>query len=361
MRIFYVFRYIAITLLVFQQGIAQIDSTVGSNREKSDLFIGDEPLNLKIIGDVRSLLRDRSDSPQYYPITMEYTEKDSNVMSMDLKAKTRGNFRLRIARCSYPPLWLNFPKKKIPEHSLFSGQDKLKLVVPCMGEDHVIREYLVYKMYNLFTDYSFRVRLVRIHFTDVSNNKKHDPQLAFLLEANVLMAERNDAEIFKRDRIKGKYLSRSHFLRMAVFQYLIGNTDWSTEYRHNINLLKNTGESFPIPVPYDFDQCGFVGAPYAKPSEALKLSSVRERRYRGFCIDDLQELSEVFNIFVDRRNDILELINDHKLLDDKSRKYLVKYVEEFYGIINDEKKRERAFSYPCLENGTANVIIRGLN
>ena len=38
-----------------------------------------------------------------------------------------------------------------------------------------------------------------------------------------------------------------------------------------------------MPVPYDFDFAGMVDAPYATPPAAIPLSSVRVRRYRGYC------------------------------------------------------------------------------
>ena len=70
---------------------------------------------------------------------------------------------------------------------------------------------------------------------------------------------------------------------LAVFEYLIGNTDWSVPYQHNIRLLTVPAIKNPVPVPYDFDQAGLVEAFYALPSENIGVASVRERVYRSIA------------------------------------------------------------------------------
>lgn len=327
--------------------------------DRAGLFEGKDPIDLTISGDLRSLFRDRSDDPSYFPINLQYEDDHLGEIDINLKARTRGHFRLQIANCLYPPLLLNFQKKKTPKESVFGDQDKIKLVVPCVGEEYVLKEYLLYKIYNLLTDYSFRVRLVQLTFHDTTRDKIDDPVMGFLLEDEDQMAERNDAKILKRNGLKGKYLDRYHFLLMAVFEYFIGNTDWSVEYRHNVKLVVSEKHSLPIPVPYDFDHAGAVAAPYAKPSEALQLGSVQKRRYRGFCLEDLQELDEVFKVFEEKRNEILTHVNGSGLAE-KSKNKLTAFLDSFYDTIHDKKRRERDFTYPCLRSGTGNVVIRGL-
>ncbi len=327
--------------------------------QDSTFFDGEQPLSVRISGDLRSLFRDRSDDPSYFPLSLSYTDADSNIVEVKLKAKTRGHFRLKIANCSYPPLLLNFSKNGTPEQSIFRGLDKVKLVVPCMGEEFVIKEYLLYKIYNLFTPYSFNVRLLHLEFNDLERGKVHDPQWAFILEEDEALAERNESKEFKRHGLKGKHLDRYHFLLLSVFEYFIGNTDWSVEYRHNVKLVVNEKHSLPVPVPYDFDHAGAVAAPYAKPSEALKLASVQQRRYRGFCLEDLDELESIFSLFEDNRAEIRNLVNE-SLLSDRTKRRMMEYLESFFETLEDRKRLERDFTYPCLEGGTGNVVIRGL-
>jgi hypothetical protein len=94
--------------------------------------------------------------------------------------KTRGHFRKLKENCKYPPLLINFPKDVDRLSSVFSGQKKLKLVMPCTGDDYIIREWLVYKIYNLITPKSFRARLVRVDLDD-AKSKKASSSILWLL------------------------------------------------------------------------------------------------------------------------------------------------------------------------------------
>ncbi len=321
-------------------------------------FSSDSLLHIKLRGEVRQLFADRKSESTYFPFSLIY-QQDS-LVEVPLRVRTRGHFRLQRGNCRYPPLLLNFAKRNTPEHSIFAGQDKLKLVMPCQGEDLVMREYVVYKIFNLISNYSFRVRLVEITFIENQREKTHGPFMGFVIEEDKAMASRNQAKLFKRDKLRGNKLSRAEYLCMSVFQFMIGNTDWSTEYRHNIKLLVTEEKPLPIPVPYDFDHAGLVNAPYAKPAEALNLRDVRTRRYRGFCLDQLSELDETLEKFSNVKSVILQFVNDFPYLNRKNRDDIMAYINSFYSLIDDEDYRVDAFSYPCLPNGTGNVIIQGL-
>ena len=147
---------------------------------------------------------------------------------------------------------------------------------------------------------------------------------------------------------------------MAMFEYLIGNTDWSLQYQQNIKLIARDSLSVPYTVPYDFDHAGMVNAPYALPAEELQMRSVRERRYRGYCITDMKQFAETFALYNSLKNDIYKLYTSCQLLDAKSIKAATQYLDEFYNTINNEKKIASEFGYPCDKNGTGNVIIKGL-
>ena len=116
----------------------------------------------------------------------------------------------------------------------------------------------------------------------------------------------------------------------------------------------------PHTVPYDFDHAGIVSAPYALPAEELQMSSVRERRYRGYCMNDITKFEPVIAIYNGLKNEIYSLYNNCSLLDSKYVKSTIKYLDEFYKTINDPKALQKAFGYPCDKNGTGNVIIKGL-
>jgi hypothetical protein len=141
---------------------------------------------------------------------------------------------------------------------------------------------------------------------------------------------------------------------------MIGNTDWGIEYMQNIKYLKNDDNVIPHLVPYDFDHAGIVRAPYANPAPELKLSTTLQRRYRGYCIEDMNEFQEAFQTFISLKDEFYAIYEDNPLLDEKYIKRTIKFLDDFYETINDPKKAKRDFTYPCDPFGTGNVIIRGL-
>jgi hypothetical protein len=324
------------------------------------LFTEEKVLDIKLSGKIRDLMNDRSETPAYHNIQLSYRDADSNEVSISLQAKARGHFRKTMANCTYPPLLLHFSKKDTPSNSLFSGQEKIKLVMPCQGDEYVIREWLLYKIYNLVTGKSFRTRLVRIELNDEQKKKKTNPFYGFLLEDEGQMAKRNQMMVVEKQLLRMEQTEINTFLRMAVFQYLIGNTDWSVQYQQNIKLLVSNSQGMPYTVPYDFDHAGMVNAPYALPAEELQMRSVRERRYRGFCITDMSQFKETLALFNRLKEPIYQLYTSCSFLDAKYIKSATQYLDEFYNTINNEKKMKAEFSYPCDKNGTGNIIIRGL-
>ena len=225
----------------------------------------------------------------------------------------------------------------------------------------MIHEYLVYKMYNLLTPLSFRARLVKVIYENTEKGKASDPLYGMLLEDKEQMAARNQAKTFNRNKIRPDKTENDLFLRMAVFQYLIGNTDWSVQYQHNVKLVVRDSSIRPTTVPYDFDHAGIVRAPYANPAEALQLRSTQERMYRGYCVSDMKEFQAIFADFNRLKPDIYRLYTENPLLESRYVSTTTKFLDDFYKTINKPKASLREFRYPCNKNGTGNVVIQGLN
>jgi hypothetical protein len=344
--LFYLFL---ITVFVF-------DAT--AQNTTTDLFDSEEILELTLEGDLRTLMRDRSSDPSYFEMKLHYRNEDSEIVTQDLRVRTRG--KSRRLNCKNPPLMFNFKKHEVPDSSPFSGYSKMKVVVPCEGEKYVLREYLVYKMYNELTDYSFRVRLIQLTYHDTRRDKVSEPVYAFLIEDEDDLAARSMAGLYKKNNLRPESIEQEAFSRMSVFAYMIGNTDWSIQYRHNMKILFLDEEKEFIAVPYDFDLVGLVSAPYAEPAEALKLRSVRERVYRGYCLDDLDKLQPTFEHFHQRKAEIYATLTQDSLLEKGYINWAMDYLDQFYETIADRKKNAAAFSYPCDAAGTGNVVISGI-
>jgi hypothetical protein len=328
---------------------------------KKDVFASGEILQLSLTGNIRELLSDRGEQVRPHTLTLGYTETDGRELTLPVTVRTRGHFRKMRENCIYPPLMLQFSKtEKAIASTVFAKHKKLKLVMPCMSDDYVVREWMVYRLYNMITPKSLKARLVSVQLNDEKKKSNKKPFYGILLEEEQQMARRNNAVVVETKLLKPEDTKRKDFLTMAVFQYLIGNTDWSVQFLQNIKLIAADTNAEPSVVAYDFDHSGMVNAPYAQPAEALRMVSVKERRYRGYCIANMKEFAEVVTLFNSLKEDIYALYSTSELLDEKYKKATLKYFDEFYKTINDPEEMQKQFTYPCDKNGTGNIVIKGL-
>ena len=328
--------------------------------QPQSLFESDEIFRITLSGDVANLLRDRTGEPEYMPVNLSYSEEHGETITIPLQVRQRGNFRRLKTNCSLPPLLLNFSEKNTT-NTIFEGQEKLKLVMPCRDDKYVLQEYYTYKLYNLITPKSFRVRLLEVVLNDPAlKAKERLPFYGFLLEEEDHMAKRNNMISVKRMLMRPESMKREDFLIMAVFNYMIGNTDWSVQYRQNIKLIAEDSLSLPNTVPYDFDHAGIVRAPYAYPAEELKLKNTLQRRYRGYCLEDMQEFENVIARYEGLKNELYAIYTSSPLLDEKYVQRTLTYLEDFYATLDDPKKLKSEFQYPCQKNSTGHLVIKGL-
>jgi hypothetical protein len=322
------------------------------------LFQTDEVLHFKLSGRLREIFNDRSSElPTYHPIRLQFKKKDS-TLSIPVLVRTRGNFRRREENCAMPPLLINIEKLARLKSSVFEKQDKLKLVTPCKTDDYVIREYLVYKIYNLLTPYSFKARLAQVGFEDSLQKRKLETKYCILIEDEGKLAKRNGMFLWERKFVQMEKLRTDEFLKTALFEYLIGNTDWDVSYLHNIKLLYRDSTTIPTAVPYDFDHSGIVNAGYALPAEQLGIVSVRDRLYRGYCLDK-SAFTETIALFNKFKNDIYSIYTSCNLLDGKYIKNTLKYLDEFYKTINNPREAEKELTMPCRLK--ERIVIKGYN
>jgi hypothetical protein len=240
---------------------------------------------------------------------------------------------------------LDFKTKASP---LLSDLKKLKLVGGChentSSEELVLKEYLVYKLYNILSPMSFRVRLLHVTYNDTQKKIKSYTQYAFLIEDIQDLAKRNNCKEITKKIFGAETTNRQQMTFVSIFQYMIGNTDWSLPNYHNIKLMAPLTDTLapPYPVPYDFDYCGIVNAPYAAPREDLDITSVRDRYYLGYkrTIEELKAITSVYN---ENHDKILQCINDFNLLSKNNRKDIAGYVDKFFDVTKYESTIRFAF------------------
>ena len=346
------------TLAASQAELATQVENIAS--KENPLFTDETVLQFRLVLDYQKLLKDRGDEREYHYGTLYYADASGEIFTLPIKVMVRGNRRRDPSVCRFPPLMLNFIRKAMPEGTIFEGSNKIKLVTHCVGEDYVLREYLVYKAYNVLTDQSYRVRLCQVEYVDVNGERKTEQRYAFMIEDDKDMASRNKAKLLSEKAIvRMDKADQSAMARLAMFQYMIGNTDWSVPFRHNIDLIYTDPLSPPIPVPFDFDYCGIVATPYASPPPELGIRSVKQRLYRAYTFPENIH-REVVNTFNSYRTPIYAVYRQCEPLSKSSRKRSLKYLDSFYKTINNPKKFQREIIKVGERNEKSYVTVKGL-
>lgn len=331
---------------------------VSTKVPSKSLFNADEVVSLTLVANLSTLLKDRSQTPVVHKASFSYVDPNRHSLALPIKVLARGNFRRAAKNCRFPPLLLDFPKTKTV-NTPFARHAKLKLVTHCQTEEFVVREYLVYKLYNLLTEFSFRARLARVTYQDSSGKRETETKYGFFLEDEPSLARRNKATLYASTHLNMARVDTMQMATVAVFEYLIGNTDWSVPYRHNIRLLANPKRTRPVPVPYDFDHAGIVETPYALPAEQLEIQSVRQRLYRGYMYPQ-PVFERVFKKFRKHKAAIYALYQNQPALPPAYVKRTLKYLDEFYETIDSPRLVKRLFVNQGLQNVAGGVVIKGL-
>lgn len=316
--------------------------------DTTPLFGSTEAVTLTLAADFQAIRQDRSDEPEDRPAILVLEGGDT----LEVELRPRGNFRRDPASCSFPPLRLNVKKGSV-RGTVFQGQDKLKIVLPCRPESDsyeelVLREMLLYEMYQLFTRVAFQVRLAKITFVDTSGDRPPFTRLAFFIENDEALAQRVGGQVL--DIPDGKIVRKDLLhpgasTRVAIFQYMVGNTDWADARVHNVLLLGLDGRV--VPVPYDFDFSGTVSAPYALVDPDLPVSTVQQRLYRGHCWPG-QDEEAALRPFLEARPQVDSLIRDFAPLAPVSRSAVHDYLDQFYEMVATPVRARQRMFRDCL-------------
>ena len=309
-------------------------------QQPKPLFAASEPIHITIQAPLGELIRSRSDA------VIQGTLTDPNGQALPVALSVRGITRRSSDVCEFPPLRVQFTSPP-PPASLFAGQKKLKLVTHCKNnpafQQYVLLEYSAYRMYNLLTPRSFRVRLANIDYRG-ADGRPIISRVGYFLEDLGDLAKRNGLkETHAPELIPNNDLKSADAARYALFQHMISNHDWSMragpkgrECCHNAELMGPLAPGATIPVPYDFDFSGFVDAPYATPPDQLKIHSVRDRMYRGYCIDNADVVAAARQMR-DERPQMMAAVTSTPGLDPATAKRAIGFLDGFFAdIASDE-------------------------
>ena len=326
------------------------DDPLNQTRTPSALFAEITPFEMEMrLNTERICLNSDKNCPDV-PAEITYRDADGSEKRLTVSIRTRG--RWKTANCTFPALFVFFTPGQTRD-TVFEGEKMLPLTTHCKYysrkyERYALVEYIAHRLYQLLTDHSLHSRL--LHVTYVNTDTEQSIQrYGFFTEHFDRLAARTD-KVFHREReIDLNKTIPEEMATLALFQFMIGNLDWSAYRSHNVAQFRDLNV-ITTPVPYDFDFSGLVNAEYAGPptilQESLHLRNTRHRRYRGFCWLGLN-WSDLFKRFQRVRGDVFAEVASTPGLSKTARNDVKKYLESFYGIIDSEKKRRKLIIEKC--------------
>lgn len=301
-------------------------------------------------GDLKPLLRDRdSTSTKRFPATLRFLGEKGDTVTLDVQLATRGHFRLRNSSCSVPPIKVYFDKEKT-KGTIFGGEGSLKLTTHCQKPDdyaqRIYIEYAIYGMYNALTPVSLQARLAEVHWNDLKDPGFAVVRPGFWTQDEEDMAKVNKGKIVMTQGGHAEDMDPMQMTITDLFEYMIGNTDFSMSMLHNYRIVQTDTSMNYFPMAYDFDWSGLVDAPYAFPDSRLPIKRVTDRLYRGACHSPA-ELAAAFAKFKAKKGEIYAQLTGIKGLDPKRLKTATDYLDEYFRIIDDPREVKREITRVC--------------
>ena len=321
------------------------------------LFADDTRIALELEGPIDALVRDRSARPVERPFELRWQTDAETTGALEIEVRPRGKSRRRRELCAFPPLRLNIARMEATG-TLFESQDKLKLVTHCerLGSraaaqhDFVWLEFLAYRFLNVLTERSFRVRAVDMTYVDERGDRFEHP--AFLIESRDRLAHRLGFAASEAKTVATSEMDADHRTLMEVFQFLIGNTDFSFHADRGDERCCHNAEQFVdadgthYPIPYDFDLAGLLNKPDARPAPGHGIDRVIDRAFIGICRSPA-EFERVLDRLRERRAEIDGLLEAQPDIRPRKKRLTAQFLERFWSTLEDEQRVRRAFVDAC--------------
>jgi hypothetical protein len=293
-----------------------------------------------------SAIRKNRFSREWHDGALVVLSGDSTLHRFDIQVQVRG--KMRRQTCTYPPLKIRF--LPLPPPAPMLTLQEIKLVWSCKdtpeNDQLVLKEAMMYELYNILTDQSYRIRHVTLTVTDRSQWGWEDTGPAFFIEPDAEMAARLNGAPYKPKVMPVNELQAAPYDRLCIFQFMIGNTDWKVQNSHNVRMVALRDGGLPLAVPYDFDYAGAVGANYAAPGEGIPIKSVLERYYLGLCREE-GAYQPTFDLFRQKREAIIRRCEKFPGLTRRSRNEVVYYLQSFFEILDHPKRAQRVVAERC--------------
>lgn len=334
-------------MLVYENESMYVGNIDGTKREithhqneKTSLFdaiynMEGQP-KIRISTDAKRLIR-KSLKEEYQEGHFELaTATGEKILDLKGKVRARGNMRKQV--CYFPPIKFDFSKTDLDSVG-YLDIDKLKFVFPCKSgktkQELLYKEYFLYELYNLIDPHSIRAKLVDIVFFD-GKNEKHN-MTGIMIEDEESYAQRKNAKVIEKGKLRASGLQRPHFQKVQFFQYMIANSDWSVGNKHNLEMVKIPEFDRVIALPYDFDYSGFVGQDYAVPSPSLPIEDVHQRYFFSYKVTE-KEFYAMVDYYKSIEEEVYKLCDQATYMKKGTRKDNKKYLKSFFDLLKNPKR-----------------------
>lgn len=327
----------------------------GSAVDAQPLFREEVPVAVTITTNLRDLTRERDSTRlRWFGAELKYTDADGTARTLAVEIRARGHFRRQSSNCTFPPLFLR-SSRETRDGSLLQGNPRLKIVTPCRPasadyQQYIFTEYKAYRSYAAIDSIHHRVRLANITYVDSLNRVRPIAVSAFFMETDEEVADEHALEVFEQQGALWDVFDGPHIDRIALWEYAIGNTDWSVSALHNIVMFRDSLGGYR-PVAYDFDWTGLVNPRYAFPNPTLGIRTVRQRLHRGPC-RNAEQWAPTIAHFQARRATLDSIWSAPEPGQDPRRLAEAKqYLDEFWRVLDDPRAFKREVIDRCQQHG----------
>lgn len=322
-----------------------LDQSRGHRTSVFGTLSEDKLIQITLETDLDALIENKF-KDEYQKATVKYTNTQGNEIQRKIKLKARGKYRKRV--CDFPPLKIKFSKDELTSEGL-AEYNKIKLISHCFDSEdgsnpeQLMKEYLAYKTYNLISENSFQVKLALVTYKNTNDDSSFQ-QYAILIESTEELAERIGRFPRKLYNIQQEEIDEEEFGIVNAFQFMIGNRDWNLLSCKNLKAFPSLDDKSIMVVPYDFDFAGLVDAPYATLHPDQKIEGISERICK-LKFKDAQTLENVLSKMENKKEEILEMVDQFELMESKEKKETTQYIMSFYKLIENRKKAKEIFLY----------------
>jgi hypothetical protein len=319
------------------------------------LFRSDTALTVTITTNLKQFINERDSLKlQTFAGVLTYPDSGGTTARVPVTLRARGHFRRQARNCQFPPVLLGF-KSDSAKRTLLTGLRRLKITTNCRPgsneyEQYILQEYAIYRAYAVLTELNPRTRLARITYRDTLAKVPPITTWAFFSEDIEDLAKRTNKKVMKADGALFADLDQEPLAVLSVFEYFVGNTDWSIAAQHNIALLVDSSSTKISPVAYDWDWSGAVDTRYSFPDQRLPIKRVTDRLYRGLCLTPAL-FTSTMELFKSKRTLIDGVFAKVPALSPDRAKSMLAFFADFWKRADDPKSLQKEFANDCQKQG----------